>query len=167
MRMPFFRARRKGREEGYTYRSKYKNGDWIYGLITKRYPEEYWDRLNDEMTDIYGVSGIEIDRDTIEEFTGRYDNKGKMIFEKPDICINVPCYIGQKVWVIPRHNGKPYGEHICEDKVQMIGITSRGVYVKLKDYNSFNKLFRLGKSVFLTKEEAEEQLRREENELLL
>lgn len=31
----------------------------------------------------------------------------------------------------------------------------------------FNKTFRLSKSVFLTKEEAEEQLRMEENELCL
>lgn len=75
-----FRAKRKGVIDGNCYRSKYKNGDWVYGLITKQYSKEFWDKLNDEMRDIYGVSGIEIDRDTVGQFTGLVDKYGKKIF---------------------------------------------------------------------------------------
>lgn len=76
-----FRAKRKGIIDGNFYRSEYKNGDWVYGLITKQYSKEFWDKLNDEMRDIYGVSGIEIDRDTVGQFTGIHDKFGKKIFE--------------------------------------------------------------------------------------
>lgn len=81
MREILFRGKRKNHIESHIYRSKYKNGDWVYGLITKCHPREFWDKLNDEMTDTYGISGIEIDRDTVGQFTGLVDKNGEKIFE--------------------------------------------------------------------------------------
>ena len=76
-----FRAKRKGVIDDTFYRSKYKNGDWVYGLITKQYSKEFEDKLNDEMIDIHGISGIEIDRNTIGQYTGIKDKNWKKIFE--------------------------------------------------------------------------------------
>ena len=81
MKQILFRAKRIGRIDGFCYRSQYQNGDWVYGLITKQYPLEWQDKLYDEMTDIYGVSGIEIDRETVGQFTGLCDKNGNKIFE--------------------------------------------------------------------------------------
>lgn len=81
MKQILFRAKRIGRIDGFHYRSQYQNGDWVYGLITKQYPLEWQDKLYDEMTDIYGVSGIEIDRETVGQFTGLCDKNGNEIFE--------------------------------------------------------------------------------------
>lgn len=81
MRDILFRAKRKGRQDGFSYRSHYKNGDWVCGLITKQYTSEWQDKCNDEMTDICGVSGIEIDRETIGQFTGLADYSADPIFE--------------------------------------------------------------------------------------
>ena len=81
MRQILFRAKRIGRIDGFCYRSQYQNGDWVYGLITKQYSLEWQDKLYDTMTDIYGVSGIEIDRETVGQFTGLCDKNGNEIFE--------------------------------------------------------------------------------------
>lgn len=69
-----------------------------------------------------------------------------------------PCWIGDKVYLIPTYNGKAYCG-VVEDKVQMIGITSRGVHIKARNHHDHNKMHMLGKTVFLTKEDAEAKLK--------
>lgn len=71
--------------------------------------------------------------------------------------IELPCKVGDTVYLIPTYNYKPYCG-IQEDKVQMIGITSRGIHIKARNHHEFNKMYMLGKTVFLTKEEAEKAL---------
>lgn len=79
MREILFRAKAINRDEG-NHRTNYKNGDWVYGLITRLYDERY-ENLPAEMTDINGVSGIEVDYKTIGQYTGFTDKNGKKIFE--------------------------------------------------------------------------------------
>ena len=77
MREILFRGKAANRIEGRAYRTSYKNGDWVYGLLT--------DVLNyrgfAEMTNTAGVSGIEVDPETVGQFTGLTDKNGKEIFE--------------------------------------------------------------------------------------
>lgn len=79
MREILFRAKAINRIPGREYRTKYKNGDWLYGLITKLYNEEY--DLPAEMTDTRGISGIEVDYKTIGQYTGLMDKNGVKIFD--------------------------------------------------------------------------------------
>ena len=84
----FFRGKAINREDGFNYRSNYKNGDWVYGLLTKNYNGKYNSAA--EMTNEAGVSGIEVDYKTIGQYTGRTDIKGKMIFEGDIIKCETP-----------------------------------------------------------------------------
>lgn len=80
MREILFRAKAINRVPGREYRTKYKNGDWVYGLLEKpRHPE--FPELPAEMRNTDGVSGIEVDYDTVGQYTGLEDVKGNMIFE--------------------------------------------------------------------------------------
>ena len=79
MREILFRGKAVNREDGFNYRSNYKNGDWVYGLITKNYNEKY--DLATEMTNERGISGIEVDYKTIGQFTGLSDENDVKIFE--------------------------------------------------------------------------------------
>ena len=74
-----FRAKAINRDKGY-HKTSYKNGDWVYGLVTRLYDERF-ENLPAEMTDINGVSGIEVNYKTIGQFTGLIDNNGNDIFE--------------------------------------------------------------------------------------
>ena len=71
--------------------------------------------------------------------------------------IELPCEIGDTVYLVLKYLGNPLGI-IREDKVQMIGVTSRGIHLKLRNHHDHNKMYMLGKTVFLTKEEAEKAL---------
>ena len=77
MREILFRGKAANRENGRFYRTSYKNGDWVYGLLT--------DTGNyagfAEMTNTDGVQGIEVDKGTVGQFTGVTDKNGKKIFE--------------------------------------------------------------------------------------
>ena len=79
MREILFRAKAINRDKGY-HRTNYKNGDWVYGLITRLYDERF-ENLPAEMTDENGVSGIEIDHNTICQYTGLTDKNGCKIWE--------------------------------------------------------------------------------------
>ena len=74
-----FRAKAINRDKGY-HKTTYKNGDWVYGLVTRLYDERF-ENLPAEMTDINGVSGIEVDYKTIGQYTGLTDKNGVKIFE--------------------------------------------------------------------------------------
>lgn len=78
MREILFRAKAINRT-GYE-RSNYKNGDWVYGLITRLYDERF-PELPAKMTDTNGISGIDVDCKTMGESTGLKDKHGKLIFE--------------------------------------------------------------------------------------
>ena len=77
MREILFRGKAANRENGREYRTKYKNGDWVYGLLTD--PKNYAGFA--EMTNTDGVSGIEVDPESIGQWTGLVDKNGVKIFE--------------------------------------------------------------------------------------
>jgi len=79
MREILFRAKAINRDTDREYRTNYKNGDWVYGLITKPYNEEY--DFPAEMRNTDGVTSIEVDYKTIGQFTGLTDKNGTKIFE--------------------------------------------------------------------------------------
>lgn len=79
MREILFRAKAINRDTDREYRTNYKNGDWVYGLIAKPYNEEY--DFPAEMRNTDGVTSIEVDYKTIGQFTGLTDKNGTKIFE--------------------------------------------------------------------------------------
>lgn len=79
MREILFRGKVINRDKGY-HRTEYKNGEWVYGLVTKLYDERF-ESLPAEMTNTNGISGIEIDYKTVGRYTGLNDKNGTKIFE--------------------------------------------------------------------------------------
>lgn len=79
MREILFRAKAINRDKGY-HRTEYKNGDWVYGLVTRLYNERF-ENLPAEMTNTSGVSGIEVDYKTIGQYTELTDKNKAKIFE--------------------------------------------------------------------------------------
>lgn len=65
------------RVEGREYVTNYQNGDWVYGLVGD-INETYGIA---KMTNEQGVFGIEVDSNTIGQYTAQNDMNGKKIFE--------------------------------------------------------------------------------------
>ena len=80
MREILFRGKAINRIEGRQYRTNYKNGDWVYGLIERLY-DDYFPNLPATMKNTNGVSDIDIDYTTVGQYTGLTDKNGKKIFE--------------------------------------------------------------------------------------
>lgn len=79
MREILFRGKAINRDKG-EHRTKYKNGDWVYGLLSRLYDERF-ECLPAEITNTDGISGIEIDYKTVGQYTGLTDKNDKKIFE--------------------------------------------------------------------------------------
>lgn len=79
MRKILFRGKAINRNKGY-HRTEYQNGEWVYGLVTELYDERF-ENLPAEMTDISGVSGIDVDFKTVGQYIGLDDSNGAKIFE--------------------------------------------------------------------------------------
>lgn len=79
MREILFKGKAINRDKGY-HLTEYKNGEWVYGLVTKLYDEQF-KSLPAEMTNTNGIRGIEIDYKTIGQYTGLNDKNGNKIFE--------------------------------------------------------------------------------------
>lgn len=109
--------------------------------------------------DYYAISGKDCFDDQDENYSGAAIDKLAEYedAEEQGKLVILPCKLGDSVWFIPKYNGKVLGM-ILEDKVQMIGVTSKGVHLKLRNNHDHNKMYMLGKTVFLTKEEAEAAL---------
>lgn len=77
MREILLRAKAINRDSDREYRTSYKNGDWVYGLITEPYNAKCG--LSAETRNENGVTGIDVDHITIGQYTGIDDNNGKDI----------------------------------------------------------------------------------------
>lgn len=65
---------------------------------------------------------------------------------------------GKEVYLIPKYMGNVYCG-VVKDKVQMVGITSRGVHIKAQNHDH-NKTFMLGKTAFFDKAEADAEYKK-------
>ena len=74
-----------------------------------------------------------------------------------------PCAIGDTIWIPLKNMGRFTGE-IVEDKIQMIGFTSKGIRIKARKHHAHNITLKLGESVFLTRKSAEAALKECEQE---
>lgn len=97
-----FRAKAINRDPDREYRINYKNGDWVYGLVTTMYDDRF-PNLPAKMKNTDGVSGIDVDHRTIGEYTGLTDKNGTKIFEG-DI-ISKDFYTNHKQTKSKRFNG--------------------------------------------------------------
>ena len=75
-----FRAKAMNRDLNREYRTNYKNGDWVYGLVSRAY-HDYYSNFHIEITNEDGVSGIDVDYNTLGQYIGLTDKNGTKIFE--------------------------------------------------------------------------------------
>lgn len=76
MREILFRGKAINRQKNKEYRTKYQNFDWVYGLLEKHEDDYSCATMINE----YGISNIDIDENTLGQFTGFLDINGTKIF---------------------------------------------------------------------------------------
>lgn len=82
-----FRAKAINRDPNREYRTNYKNGEWVYGLVTTMYDDRF-PNLPAEMKNTDGVDDIEVDHRAIGQYTGLTDMNGTKIFENDILQVN-------------------------------------------------------------------------------
>jgi hypothetical protein len=82
--------------------------------------------------------------------------------QEQGLLIEVPCKVGDKVWLIRTSNIKP---ELVETEIEKVVLKKRGLYVQLS-CNSFYETScnSIGKTVFFTEAEAEEALEKMKGE---
>lgn len=96
MREIEFRAKAINRSENFTYRTNYKNGDWVFGLITQRGNKI----ACATMTNTDGVSNIDVNDNTIGQYIGIKDKNDNKIFEDDIVRIIVNNYDEDNILIV-------------------------------------------------------------------
>lgn len=74
----------------------------------------------------------------------------------------LPVCPGDEVWFIEYFGGKPL--YCSNDKVQMVGFTTRSIQIKLRSHKNFNKTYTWNKNVFKTQEECKAAFEKKKEE---
>ena len=102
---------------------------------------------------------IELQNVTIEAL--KFYEKYKQL-EEQGLLLRLPCNVGYTVWFIRKSYGIP---ELIETKIEKIGIMQRGMYIKLYCNAMYETSCNsIGKTVFLTREEAEQALEKMKGE---
>ena len=122
-------------------------------LDLKKYPRlkygvKLWLRLA-AIEDILSNENGEYDIDLIAEIV-----KAK----REERCFISGVSLGDEVYYIPKFNGNPCGG-VRTGHVQAVSFTKAGKRIKIREYHAHNQDFMIGKTVFLTREAAEQALK--------
>lgn len=115
MREILYRAKAINRDRGY-HITNYKNGDFVYGLVTRLYDERF-ENQPAEMTDINCIMGIQVDYKTIGQYTGLTDKNGTRIFEGDIVEDQGSHLFGKVVYAIPQNGYDEIAGFVIDDAV--------------------------------------------------
>ena len=115
---------------------------------------------------------LDIDKDILINQTQEINRLNDILreykeLEEQGLLLKLPYKVGDTVWVIV--NKGDYRQHVCEFEVTEISIKKINSYKKPRVHIGFiagsirRSLDTIGKTVFLTKEEAEQELKRLES----